>query len=89
MLRLNTPIPLIDFYDWVNLLLIDDVPFRASWYAPNGDYRLITYRERVLTTQTPKGTTSYLYTDSNLKYLRYLIKCVLNPNKLPYQILGT
>lgn len=81
MLRLNTPIPLIEFYDWVNLLLIDDVPFRATWNALNGDYRRLYYNNRVLTIQTPKGTSSFLYTDSNLKQLRYHIKCVLNPSK--------
>ena len=71
---------LFEFSTYVDILLIDDVPFCATWKTPD-TYKEITFRDRILTTITPEGRRSILITDNFIKRLRFLYKCVLNPSK--------
>lgn len=88
MLKFNSQ-TLFDFNTYIDILLIDDVPFSASWKS-NDRLKRYTYKDRLLTIfDTDFGTRQFVITDSYLKNLRYLyhniknhlLECVLNQKK--------
>ena len=88
MLKFNSQ-TLFDFNTYIDILLLDDVPFSASWIS-NEFFKRYTYFERVLTIHDSVfGTRQLLITDSFLKNLRDLyhnikndlFPCVLNQKK--------
>lgn len=78
---------LIDFYEFVDIMIIDGIDFRASWTASN-DFRKIECKNGVLTTLSPAGCRQFIINDSMINYLKKSYKCVLNPSKLQLQKLG-
>lgn len=81
---------LFEFSTYVDILLIDDVPFLAVWKS-NDKSKVYEYINRVLTIKDSEfGTRQLIITDSFINHLKFLynnqlkdlILCVLNQNKL-------
>lgn len=72
---------LFDFYDYVNICLLDGVPFKASWKNDN-DFRDVVFSHGVLTTLSSTGRRQVIINDFFINHLKKLYQCVLNPSKL-------
>lgn len=96
MLRFSSQ-SLFEFSTYVDILLIDDVPFLAVWKS-NEKSKVYDYNNRVLTIKDSEfGTRQLIINDSFINHLKflyynqlpYLLKCVLNQNKLLLKKLDT
>lgn len=81
---------LFEFSTYVDILLIDDVPFLAV-FKSNEKSKVYEYVNRVLTIKDSEfGTRQFIITDSFINHLKLLynnqltdlILCALNQNKL-------
>lgn len=80
MLRFSSQ-SLFDFYDYVNICILDGVPFKATW-KNDFDFRIIDFKDGVLTTLCPTGRRQVIINDFFINQLKHLYQCVLNPSKL-------